>query len=212
MNDISTKTGLDSGAVSNYLNSLISLGIMQKETAVTEEKNKRKTLYRLADSMFIFWYRYVLGNEFSIVTGDAESLYDREIAGNLNHFMGPLFERMCAEYLGKLNAASKGETLPFKLRQLGRWWGSNPVTKTEEEIDLVGINESLSSALFCECKYRNQPAEVPVLAALVEKAERWQGYKHKYFMVFSKGGFSKEIQAMAKDKGNVRLVKLEEMY
>ncbi|GHV92534.1 ATPase AAA [Spirochaetia bacterium] len=206
MNDISTKTGLESSAVSNYINALISLGIMQRETAVTEEKNKRKTLYRLADSMFIFWYRYVLGNEFSIVTSDADSLYDSEIAGNLNHFMGPIFERMCAEYLGK------AETLPFKIRQLGRWWGSNPVTKTEEEIDLVGINEKLASALFCECKYRNQPVEVPVLNALVEKAELWQGYKHKYFMVFSRSGFSKEIQAAARDRGNVRLVKLEEMY
>jgi AAA+ ATPase superfamily predicted ATPase len=212
MNDISTKTGLDSSAVSNYINSLISLGIMQRETAVTEEKNKRKTLYRLADPMFIFWYRYVLGNEFSIVTGDAESLYDTEISGDLNHFMGPLFEKMCAEYLGRLNAASQDKKLPFKIRQMGRWWGSNPATKTEEEIDLVGINEPLSSALFCECKYRNQPVEVSVLTALREKAERWQKYKHKYFMVFSKGGFSREMQAAAGDTGNVRLVKLEEMY
>ncbi|MDR0876690.1 MAG: ATP-binding protein [Treponema sp.] len=212
MNDISTKTGLDSSAVSNYINSLISLGILRKESAVTEEKNKRKTLYRLADTMFIFWYRYVFGNEFSIVTGDAESLYDNEIEVNLNHFMGPVFEKMCAEYLGRLNAIHQGKVLPFKIRQLGRWWGSNPVTKTEEEIDLLGVNEKLSSALFCECKYRNQPTDLSVLNDLLAKAERWQEYKHKYFMLFSKSRFSKEVQTMAKKRGDVQLVRLEEMY
>ena len=42
LNDIATKTGLESSAVSNYITSLISLGIMRKETALTEEKNKKK--------------------------------------------------------------------------------------------------------------------------------------------------------------------------
>jgi AAA+ ATPase superfamily predicted ATPase len=211
MNDISTKTGLDSSAVSNYINSLISLGIMKKEIAVTEEKNKRKTIYRLADSMFIFWYRYVLGHEFSIVTGDAESLYDQDIEGDLSRFMGSVFEKMCAEYLGRLNAPAGGERLPFKIRQLGRWWGSNPDTKAEEEIDLLGINEKLSSALFCECKYRKQLTDASVLSGLIEKAGRWNVYKHKYFMIFSKSGFTKAMQTLA-EKNNVRLVKLEDMY
>jgi hypothetical protein len=162
--------------------------------------------------MFIFWYRYILGNEFSIVTGDAESLYDNEIEEDLNRFMGLVFEKMCAEYLGNLNISHQGKPLPFKIRQLGRWWGSNPVTKTEEEIDLVGVNEKLSSAIFCECKYRNQMTDISVLNSLIKKAELWQNFEHKYFMLFSKKGFSRELQAMAKKKGNVRLVKLEEMY
>jgi AAA+ ATPase superfamily predicted ATPase len=212
MNEISSKTGLDSSAVSNYLHSLISLGIMKKETAVTEENNKRKTLYRLADTMFVFWYRYVMGNEFSIVTGDSESLYDNEIENELNNFMGSIFEKMCAEYLGLLNVSTRKEKLPFKLRQLGRWWGSNPLTKTEEEIDLVGINEKNSSALFCECKYRNLLTDSSVLNALIKKAELWRGYKHKHFMLFSKSGFNRELQTAVRAMENVQLVGLKQMY
>jgi AAA+ ATPase superfamily predicted ATPase len=211
LNEIATKTGLESGTASNYINALISLGIMRKESAITEEKNKRKTLYRLADTMFVFWYRYVLGNEFSIQSHDAESLYDSEIEPDLNRFMGFIFETMCREYLGNLNNAPNGN-LPFKIRQLGRWWGTNPVSRGEEEIDLVGINEKSSSILFCECKYRSDPADIQVLKTLIKRAEHWQGYTHKYFMLFSKGDFTKGLYDAAKAGENIRLVSLKDMY
>ena len=211
LNKIATKTGIDTSAASNYIGSLISLDIMQKETAITEEKNKRKTLYRLADTMFVFWYRYVLGNEFSIQTGDAQSLYENDIAPDLSNFMGPIFETMCIEYLAALNNIN-GKILPFKIRQLGRWWGTNQSTRSEEEIDIVGINEKISSVLFCECKYRNDPVDMETLDALAAKAEPWQGYKHKYFMLFSKSGFTRGLETAAKQNKNIRLVKLKDMY
>jgi AAA+ ATPase superfamily predicted ATPase len=211
LHEIADKTGLASSAASIYINTLISLGIMKKETAITEENNKRKTLYRLADSMFIFWYRYIFRSGFSIIINDAEYLYDTEIEPDLNSYMGAVFETMCLDYLGKLNSITN-KILPFKIRQIGRWWGANPHTKTEEEIDLVGINEKLSSVLFCECKYRNRLTDATVLDSLVAKAELWKEYKHKYFMLFSKEGFAEEVRSAAKRAGNVSLVTLEEMY
>jgi AAA+ ATPase superfamily predicted ATPase len=211
LNEIATKTGLETSAVSNYITSLISLGIMQKETALTEEKNKRKTLYRLADTMFVFWYRYIMGNEFVIRNWDAESLYDHEIEPDLSRFMGNVFEIMCREYLARENSR-KDSGLPFKIRQMGRWWGANPATKSEEEIDIIGINEKASSALFCECKYRNDPVDIPILNALREKAQRWQAYKHQYFMLFSKNGFTRGLEAVARKDGSIRLIGLKNMY
>jgi AAA+ ATPase superfamily predicted ATPase len=211
LNEIATKTGLESSAVSNYITSLISLGIMQKETALTEEKNKRKTLYRLADTMFVFWYRYIMGNEFVIRNWDAESLYDYDIEPDLSRFMGNVFEIMCRGYLARENSR-KNSSLPFKIRQMGRWWGTNPATKSEEEIDIIGINEKASSALFCECKYRNDLVDIQILNALQEKAQRWQAYKYRYFMLFSKSGFTRGLEAAARKDGNIRLISLKDMY
>ncbi|MDR3335525.1 MAG: ATP-binding protein [Treponema sp.] len=209
LNEIATKSGLDTAAAANYTSTLIALGIIQKETAITEEKNKRKTLYRIRDSMFLFWYRYVQGNDFAIVTGDMDSLYETEIKPDLNRFMGYIFETICAEYLGVINGK---DGLPFKIRELGRWWGSNPLTKTEEEIDLVGINPKLSSALFYECKYKEQMADSGVLQALKTKADLWRGYEHKYYMLFLKRGFTKELRAEVARQANVYLVSLADMY
>jgi len=210
LNEIATKTGLETSAVSNYITSLISLGIMHKKTALTEEKNKKKTIYTLLDTMFVFWYRYVSGNEYAIQAWDSESLYDHDIEPDLNRFMGRIFETMCAEYLSMLNSR-KDNTLPFKVRQAGSWWGTNPATRTEEEIDIIGINEKLSSIIFCECKFRNEITDINILNALIEKSERWN-YKHKYYMLFSKSGFTKGLKNAAQNAGNVQLVSLKDMY
>ncbi|MCL2481555.1 MAG: ATP-binding protein [Spirochaetaceae bacterium] len=210
MNEIATKTGIETSAVSNYITYLISLGIMRKETALTEEKNKKKTLYTLLDTMFVFWYRYVMGNGFAIQTGDAESLYDHEVEPDLNRFMGKIFETMCCEYISILNS-HKNSSLPFKIRQIGRWWGTNPITRKEEEIDIVGINDKLSSAVFCECKYRNELMDIQTLNALVDKTEQWQ-YNHKYYILFSKSGFTKGLQNAAQNAKNIQLISLRNMY
>ncbi|MDR2541932.1 MAG: ATP-binding protein [Treponema sp.] len=210
LNEIATKTGLETSAASNYISSLISLGIIRKETAITEEKNKKKTLYALLDTMFVFWYRYILGNEFAIQTFDAESLYIHEIEPDLNHFMGKIFEAMCIDYLSVLNIR-KNSCLPFKIRQIGRWWGTNSATKSEEEIDIIGINEKLSSAVFCECKFRKDLMDIQTLDALLFKTQRWH-YNNKHYILFSKSGFTKRLQGAAQKAGNVRLVSLKEMY
>jgi len=210
LNEIATKTGLETSAVSNYITSLVSLGIMRKGTAITEEKNKKKTIYTLLDTMFVFWYRYILGNEYAIQTWDAESLYEHEIEPDLNCFMGRIFETMCIDYISFLNTG-KENSLPFKIRQIGRWWGTNPETKSEEEIDIIGINDKLSSAVFCECKFRNELTDIKVLNALLEKAKRWN-YKQKYFILFSKSGFTKGTQNAAQKEKNIKLVSLKEMY
>jgi AAA+ ATPase superfamily predicted ATPase len=228
LNEIATKTGLETSAVSNYITSLISLGIMRKETALTEEKNKRKTIYALADTMFAFWYRYVLGNESSIQTGEAESLYDHEIEPDLSRFIGRIYETMCRDYLSRANSREPpAETrqgsdrrstppvdsgLPFKIRQIGRWWGANPATKSEEEIDIIGISEKNSSAVFCECKYRSDPTDVQILDALIKKAQRWTDYNRKYYILFSKSGFTRGVTAAARKAGNVQLISLKDMY
>ena len=216
MNEIATKTHLETSAVSNYITSLISLGIMRKETALTEEKNKKKTLYAILDTMFIFWYRYVLGNEFTIQAYDAESLYEHEIEPDLNRFMGRIYETMCHDYLSMLNSrkdspAPQSLRIPFRINKTGRWWGTNPKTKTEEEIDIIGINDKLSSAVFCECKYRNELMDIQVLNNLIGKSEGWD-YKHKHYILFSKSGFTKGLHTAAQKAENVQLISLKDMY
>lgn len=53
MNEISTKSGIESGPCSKYLSVLINLGILKKETPMTEKPGK-KTIYSIADPFFRF--------------------------------------------------------------------------------------------------------------------------------------------------------------
>jgi hypothetical protein len=123
--------------------------------------------------------------------------------------MGKIFETMCIDYLSVLNI--REDSLPFKIRQIGRWWGTNPATKSEEEIDIAAINEKLSSVIFCECKFRKELMDIQTLDALLFKAQRWH-YKNKFYILFSKSGFTKRLQNAAQETANIQLVSLNDMY
>jgi hypothetical protein len=53
--------------------------------------------------------------------------------------------------------------------------------------------------------------DIQVLNALINKAERWH-YERKYYLLFSKSGFTRGLQTAAQKAGNIRLVSLKDMY
>ena len=57
LNEIATKTGMETGPCTKYLKVLIELGIVRKETPITEKIGK-KSIYMLEDNFFRFWYAY----------------------------------------------------------------------------------------------------------------------------------------------------------
>ena len=59
INEIATKIHSDTATVSYCLKSLITIGIVEKRTAITDETNRKKTSYVICDNMFRFWYRFV---------------------------------------------------------------------------------------------------------------------------------------------------------
>ena len=55
---------------------------------------------------------------------------------------------------------------------LGRGWGTNPKTKTQEEIDIMGTDKD--TALFAECKWINEKVDLGVLETLAERSRAGQ--------------------------------------
>lgn len=45
---------------------------------------------------------------------------------------------------------------------LGRHWGTNPKTRKQFEIDIMGTADN-DTALFAECKWRNEKVDLEVL-------------------------------------------------
>ena len=121
LNEISTKAGMESGPCSKYLSVLIELGIVKRETPVTEKPGK-KTIYTIEDNFFRFWYRFVPGNLSLISSGRFPAAYSRLVKARMHEYMGLIFEKMCKEYLLKY-----ASDLPFELSEVGQWWGNDPV-------------------------------------------------------------------------------------
>ena len=51
---------------------------------VIKDENGKDTLYRLADSMYVFWYRFVRPNISSISRGVGEQIYEAVVIPQLN--------------------------------------------------------------------------------------------------------------------------------
>ena len=203
MNEISTNIGEDTSVCTNYIKNLITLGIIQKESPYGE-KASRKTIYSIADNMFRFWYRFVPENTSIITRGAADLAYQR-IAPELPHYMGGVFEEICQQYLWKLLLGGK---CAVNFSDLGRWWGTNPKTRTQEEIDIMGTDKEF--ALFGECKWTNEKVDLNVLETLVSRSELLH-YNKKHFYLFAKTGFTRGCMDRAEEMGNVTLVTYEEM-
>ena len=201
LNEISTKTGLESAVCSKYLKSLISLGIVKKESPVLFGKSK-KTIYRLADNMFRFWYRFVPQNISLIQSGAGEKVF-KSIEQQIPAFMGEVFEEICKQYLWRENLALR---MPFYFRDAGRWWGTDPIRKCEQEIDIIAFDNT--RALFCECKWTGEPVGSSTLDNLIAKSRMFE-HKEKYYILFSKSGYSDECKEKAAN--NIKLIEFTGM-
>ena len=199
MSEISTKVGEDTNVCANYLKNLIHLGIIQKKTPYGE-KESRKFVYSIEDNMFYFWYRFVLDNNSVIARGAADIVYKR-IEPQLPDYMGRVFEEICMQYLWKQMLEGNA---PIEFVSLGRWWGNDPVQKTQAEIDIMG-EQDRESALFAECKWRNEKVDLDVLELLIGRSRLFRYTKVHYYL-FSKSGFTKGCMEKAEELGNVTLV------
>lgn len=204
-NEIATKVGIESPICAKYLKVLLELGILVKETPITEKAGK-KTIYAIGDNFFRFWYRFVPQNTSTISAGKIERIYDSIIKKHYPDYMGLIFEQMCREYLFLY-----AEDVPVVLSDIGQWWGTDSKAKKEVQIDIVGTPAEGNEYIIGSCKYRNTPVGVDELELLKQYADVFgKGEKYHYY-IFSKSGFTQGLQELA-DECEVRLVTLQNMY
>lgn len=203
MNEIAGKIGEDTSVCASYIKNLITLGIIKKESPYGE-KSSRKTIYAIEDNMFKFWYRFVPENISIINRGAVDLAYNR-IAPELSSYMGTVFEEICKQYLWKL--LINGECA-VEFTDLGRWWGTNPKTKSQKEIDILGTNKN--QAIFGECKWTNEYVDLGVLNTLIERS-RLFNYQRVHYYIFAKNGFTKGCIDKATELKNVTLVIFNDM-
>ena len=206
-NEISTKIGEDSAKCLKYIKTLCELGILHKETPFGEKDSSRKTIYGISDFMFRFWYRYVFANRTLIETGAQQALWTKRIEPDYNSYMGLVFEKVCTDYLSVKNA--KGE-LPILFTSIGRWWGTNPATHVQEEIDLIANDGK--DYIFGECKWRNEKLDLSVLRELKNKADIYsKNRKRTYYVLFSKSGFTDAVINEANSDNSIMPIELSEL-
>jgi AAA+ ATPase superfamily predicted ATPase len=206
LNDISTKSGEENKKTSKYLTALIQLGIIERELPVGGI-GKRNGVYRIKDNMYRFWYKFVPENVTNIESGNYEYVYKNKVEPFLSDYVGRIFEDVCRQFMLRENTKGK---LPFVFDKIGRWWGTNPVSRNQEEIDVMAVSKK--SAIFCECKWKNELMDMTVLNELKRKAKTFGQYSEKYFYLFSKSGFKSNLTELSKTDDHICLICLADLF
>lgn len=204
-NEIATKVGIESTICAKYLRVLLDLGILIKDTPITEKPGK-KTIYAIGDNFFRFWYRFVPQNMSTISAGKIDRIYDSVISKYYPDYMGLVFEQICREYLFLY-----AENVPVVLSDIGQWWGTDPKAKKEIQIDIVGTPAEGNEYVIGSCKYRNTPIGVDELELLRHYAQVFGKGDKYHFYIFSKSGFTQGLKDEA-DREEVTLISLSDMY
>ena len=205
LSEIATTVGVETGLCAKYMTNLIALGIIKRETPVIEPNSKRP-VYLIEDQFFRFWYTFVPGNISAIQSGRMERSYPSMVESRLSNYMGLTFEKMCRDYILYYD-----EEIPFPIGAVGQWWGGNPQTRRQAQIDVVVTSAEGDSAIIGSCKFREAPTGEEELRLMEEYADAMGHFANRYYYLFSKSGFSAGLESRA-EKGEVRLLTLAELY
>ena len=196
MSAISSYLQINAGGLSPYISKLIDLDILEKESPISENiENTKKVLYKIKDNYLKFWFSYVYPYQSYL---EIENLIyiKNKIENEFDLYVSKIYEDLARE--------SVWENMKFPLVKVGRWWDK------DTEIDIVALGED-NKIVFGECKYSKKQVGLSILKQLQEKAKniKWNNNnREEYFILFSKSGFSEELEKLAQKEKNIILKKL----
>jgi len=195
--DIANKAGMKNTSLPKYLKRLLEIGFIGKEVPINEKQSSKKSLYYMEDNFLNFWFSFVYKNRGLIESGKGKEL-EGLLNARLDTFIGKAFEKLIRDNIVSF--------CPFEAERFGRWWGrdpSRPKGMNQEEIDVVALNEKSEDILFAECKWTSKPIGVDVYNELMRKSKLVQWHnndRHEHFALFSKSGFTEEMEKLAKEE------------
>jgi AAA+ ATPase superfamily predicted ATPase len=207
LNDISRRIGEEQTKCSKYIRTLRHMRLVDKVTPAGQKESGKKSIYQISDNFFLFWYHFIFANKsYHELLGDDASAM--EIYGQLSDYMGGVFERVCTQYLRRL---AKQRKLPFIPHTISRWWGSDPRTRKQCDIDILALDKTHKSAIFCECKYRNKLFDIHAYRYFMDTTKFHTKPINRSYYVFSKSGFTDAVIEQAQHDG-LNLVGMDDLF
>ena len=182
VSEIASYCSLDDSTAHKHLSSLIAASFVEKIVPV-DNPNGKNVVYRVSDHFLRFQFRRVLPAVDYYDPDDSEQILGQIMKG-LETDMGLAFEEVCGQHLRRMH---KGK--------LGKWWGADPISRRQEEIDLVltTVEGGKKVGRFAECKYRNERVGMDVLETLRRRASLVRGFEESKFVIYSKMPFTENL-------------------
>ena len=167
LSEIAARCNEPATNLSRPLKKLIDLGFLEKDVPFgIDEKNAKKSLYKIADPFMAFYYQFVVPNRSFIELGRRLPL-EQALAAHFSEYVSMHWEKLCRDAVtgNMVNGIVYGKAK--------RWWG--PVLnerKEPEQIEIDVMAESLDKKylLVGECKWTNLENGKQLTAELLRKA------------------------------------------
>ena len=165
LSEIAARCGEIATNLSRPLAKLVSLGYLTKEIPFGEnEKNSKKSLYKISDPFMNFYFRFIITNRSFIEIGRISTI-KKILDTRFSDYVGDYWERLCRE------TVSGNEIDGITYGMARRWWGN--VSKDERmELDVVAESLDKKYLLVGECKWTSGENSDRLLAELKAKAEK----------------------------------------
>ncbi|MDD6194126.1 MAG: DUF234 domain-containing protein [Lachnospiraceae bacterium] len=209
VNQLSAAVNKPKDVVVPYLNALMSIGIVTKETPITEETNRKKTRYSIVNSNIVFWYRYLVPHMELCLTEQWDTLWDEVIVPDLDSFMQQVFIDISREYIEGMS--QKGQ-MPFSIEKSGNWWVNDDEAGTTEGFDIVSVGtaDGKTATIFTLCFYEDRAIEVAELKWMIDMTRQMHREGDVYYVVCTKDRFHENVETVASTIKNIILVTLKD--
>lgn len=206
---IAERAGIEENSVGRYLKTLTDLGIVERVTPFGESRGGRKSIYRISDPFFSYWYRFVSPYASMVESGLGGAAAQLAQGGPLNTYVGKQFESICLQWL--LDEARCGR-LPFVPTEYGSWWGPDPSEHEQVDIDVLVGNRREHALLAGECKWRNSFDETEAVRTLKHRAGLIRDYTDCRYLLFAKRSVSNATAQKVAEDDSLRVVTSAELY
>lgn len=192
--DIKNKCNIENpNSLDFVLKKLIEMELIEKKEPISNNKSK-KTYYILKDNYFLFYYRYIYGNESLMYMIDKEEMFNILENDIFKEYVPFIYENISKDFIICLNKNNYFKPL---LIDIGRYWFDDKINKTNGEFDVVGLTLNKDYIVF-EVKYTNELINKKIIDHLLKQIELSDLRKFNIGFI-SKSGFDDESLKIIKE-------------
>ena len=167
LSEIAARCNEPATNLSRPLKKLVDLGFLEKDVPFgIDEKNAKKSLYKIADPFMAFYYQFVVPNRSFIELGRRLPI-EQALTAHFSESVNMQWEKLCRD------AVTGNLVNGVVYSKAKRWWGSvfNEDKKPEQvEFDVMAESLDKKSLLVGECKWTTGENDKQLTAALLRKA------------------------------------------
>jgi uncharacterized protein len=190
LSDISKRTGLTGSKISFYLSVLRDTGFVDRKVPISQrDTDSRKGRYCATDPYLRFFYKFLSAYQSKLALGQIQQMLEL-IEEEMPAFIeANTWQELCRDWV--LLASANGD-IPVPVEDVGSEWAGSSM------LEVVGISGKYKSLVLGNCFWRDEPADIADLRAMIKKTSLIaQDDSAVYYTGFSANGWTEEAQREA---------------